>query len=56
MVHWYQLATFRRGEYFGEIAFLDKGLRSADAEAKTDCELYVLSREEFNAEVYKDAV
>ncbi len=52
----HHLATFRHGDYFGEMAFLDKGLRSADAEAKTNCELYVLSREEFNARVYKDAV
>jgi sulfate permease, SulP family len=52
----HHLATFRRGDYFGEMAFLDKGLRSADAVAKTDCELYVLSRKEFNAEVYKDTV
>jgi len=52
----YHLATFVRGDYFGEMAFLVKGLRSADAEAKTDCEFYTLSREAFNAQVYKDAV
>ncbi len=45
----HHLATFNQGDYFGEMAFLDKGLRSADAIARTDCELYILSRKEFNA-------
>ena len=44
----HHLSTFGRGDYFGEMAFLDKGTRSADAEATTDCELYELSRKEFN--------
>ena len=52
----HHLATFGRGDFFGEMAFLDRGKRSADAEAKTDCDLYVLSRKEFNSHVYKDAV
>ena len=52
----HHLATFGRGDFFGEMAFLDRGERSADAEAKTECELYVLSRKEFNTQVYKDAV
>jgi len=52
----HHLATFGRGDFFGEMAFLDRGRRSADAEARTDCELYVLSRKEFNTHVYKDAV
>ncbi len=51
----HHLATFRRGDYFGEMAFLDKRKRSADAEAKTDCDLYVLSRKQFNAWVSRDA-
>jgi SulP family sulfate permease len=42
------LATFSRGNFFGEMAFLDRGRRSADAVAKTDCELFVLSRKEFD--------
>ena len=42
------MATFARGDFFGEMAFLDRDVRSADAVAKTDCELYVLSRQEFN--------
>ena len=52
----HHLATFSRGDYFGEMSFLDKGKRSADAVAKTECELYVLSRNEFNDQVYKDAI
>jgi sulfate permease, SulP family len=52
----HHLATFGRGDFFGEMAFLDRGRRSADAEARTDCELYVLSRREFNTHVYNDAV
>lgn len=52
----HHLATFDQGDYFGEMAFLDHHQRSADAVAKTDCELYVLSRKEFNAQVYIDAV
>ncbi len=50
----HHLATFGRGDFFGEMAFLDRGTRSADAEAKTDCELYVLSREEFDKHALKD--
>jgi SulP family sulfate permease len=52
----HHLATFGRGDFFGEMAFLDRERRSADAEAKTDCDLYVLSRREFNTHVYNDAV
>lgn len=52
----HHLATFPRGDYFGEMSFLDKGTRSADAEAKSDCELYVLSRREFNNQALADPV
>ncbi len=52
----HHLATFRRGDFFGEMAFLDYGRRSADAEAKTDVDLYVLSRREFNSRVFNDSV
>ena len=44
----HHLATFGRGSFFGEMAFLDNQPRSADAVAFTDCDLYVLSRERFN--------
>ncbi|HXZ26859.1 MAG TPA: SulP family inorganic anion transporter [Terriglobales bacterium] len=45
----YHLATFGRGDFFGEIAFLDGKPRSADAVASTDVELYALSRARFDA-------
>jgi len=43
------LATFGRGDAFGEVAFLDRGARSADASALTAVELFVLSRQRFDA-------
>jgi len=52
----HHLATFSRGNFFGEMSFLDRGRRSADAEAKTDCELFVLSRKEFDAKSRADPV
>jgi sulfate permease, SulP family len=53
---YHHLATFSEGDYFGEMAFLDCQQRSADAIAKTDCQLYVLSRKAFNLRVYDNAV
>jgi SulP family sulfate permease len=44
----HHLATFGRGDFFGEIAFLDRGTRSADAVAGTDAMIYCLSREVFD--------
>ena len=44
----HHLATFGRGSFFGEMAFLDHQPRSADAVAFTDCDLYVLSRGRFD--------
>jgi SulP family sulfate permease len=43
------LASVGRADFFGEIAFLDGGLRSADAVAECACELYALSRQRFDA-------
>jgi SulP family sulfate permease len=45
---YHHLATISRGNFFGELAFLDKGTRSADVEAKVHTDLYVLSRARFN--------
>jgi len=45
----HHLGTFGRGAFFGEMAFLDGDVRSADAVAFSDTELYVLSRKTFNA-------
>ncbi|OAN48131.1 cyclic nucleotide-binding protein [Paramagnetospirillum marisnigri] len=42
------LATFGRGSFFGEMAFLDGETRSADAIAFTDVHLFVLSRRNFD--------
>jgi SulP family sulfate permease len=43
------LITFGRGDFFGEMSFLDRAPRSADAVAYTGAELYVLRRESFDA-------
>ena len=45
----HHLATFGRGDFFGEMSFLDRGLRSADVVAFTDADLFALSRERFDA-------
>jgi len=45
----HHLATFRRGAFFGEMAFLDREPRSADAVAECETDLYVLSRARFDA-------
>ena len=45
----HHLATFGRGAFFGEMSFLDPGLRSADAVAFVDSEIYVLSHARFEA-------
>ncbi|MEZ4390654.1 MAG: SulP family inorganic anion transporter [Polyangiales bacterium] len=42
------VASFGRGDFFGEIAFLDGGARTADALAEADTELYALSRKRFD--------
>lgn len=45
----YHVATFGRGDFFGDIAFLDRGVRSADAVALVPTDLFVVSRERFDA-------
>jgi len=42
------LATFARGDFFGEMAFLDRQPRSATAKAHTAAKLFVLSRARFD--------
>jgi len=44
----HHLATIGRGDFFGELAFLDRGQRSANAAAKGRTDLYVLSRSRLN--------
>ncbi len=51
----HHLATIGQGGFFGELAFLDRGFRSADVEAKSSAELYVLSRALFDEQARADA-
>jgi SulP family sulfate permease len=44
----HHLATFGRGDFFGEMAFLDPAPRSADALAFTDIDLFALSRKRYD--------
>ena len=43
----YHVSTFGRGDFVGEISFLDRKPRSARAVALTDTDVYVLSRDSF---------
>jgi sulfate permease, SulP family len=45
----YHVATFGRGDFFGEIAFLRSGPRSANAVAFTDVDVFILSRQQFDS-------
>ena len=45
---WRHVGTFGRGNFFGEMAFLDGQARSANAIALTDTELFALSRKQFD--------
>lgn len=45
----HHLVTLCQGDYFGEMAFIDREPRSADAYAVTDVDLYALSRTRFDA-------
>lgn len=42
------LGTFGRGDFFGEMSFLDGAKRSADAVAETEVELFTISRHAFD--------
>ncbi|MEX1273073.1 MAG: SulP family inorganic anion transporter [Gammaproteobacteria bacterium] len=53
---YHHLANFGRGDFCGEMSFLDKGVRSADAVAKSALDLYAISRATFNEHVQADAV
>lgn len=46
---YHHLATLGRGDYFGEMSFLDRAARSADVVAATPVDLFVLSRARFDA-------
>ncbi len=45
---YHNLASFGRGSFFGEVAFLDRGVRSANAVATTTTDLFVISRTRFD--------
>ena len=42
-----KIATLGRGQYFGELALLDRGPRSATVKAATDLDVLVLGQREF---------
>ncbi|HMX55110.1 MAG TPA: SulP family inorganic anion transporter [Leptospiraceae bacterium] len=50
----HHLASFGRGDFFGDMAFVDHEVRSAHAIAETDCDLYSLSRNVFDSLLAKD--
>ena len=50
----HHLSTIGAGDFFGELNFLDNGIRSADARAKTDTDLYVLSYSRFKEHINSD--
>ena len=52
---YHHLATIGRGDYFGELSFLDGQSRSADVLAKESTLLYVMSRAEFDEKSKTDA-
>jgi SulP family sulfate permease len=52
---YHHLATIGQGGVIGELAFLDRGVRSADVEARVDTDLYLLSRSRFNELARADA-
>lgn len=51
----HHLATIGQGGFFGELAFLDRDMRSADVESREPTELYVLSRARFDERSRADA-
>ena len=50
------MATFGRGQFFGEMSFLDHHPHSADVSAVTDVELLILPRPDFDRFAAQDPV
>ena len=42
------LALIREGEFFGEMALFDEGVRTANAAAHTNCKLFTITADQFN--------
>ena len=47
--------TLHAGSFFGEMALFDNHIRSASVRALTDCELYALTKWDFNAEMTQNS-
>jgi SulP family sulfate permease len=43
----HHIATYGRGDFFGGMSFLDEHVRTENAIAQTDCELFVLPLEQY---------
>lgn len=50
------MASFGRGDFFGEMGFLSRGTRSSDAIAAKDIEVFVLPRDKYESLVEKHRV
>lgn len=46
--NYHNVASCGRGDFFGEVAFLDRGRRSANAVARTATDLFVITRTRFD--------
>ena len=48
------LAILERGQYFGEMALIEQGPRSADAIAHIECKLYEIERDKLDQLMFTD--
>lgn len=55
LVHGEERGSLKAGDYFGEIALLDEGARSATVQAETDMTCYAMTLWEFRPIVETDA-
>lgn len=52
----WHIGTFGRGDFIGEMGFLDSARRTAEAVAETDTDCYLLARSRFDAAMANDSV